>query len=150
MNWERLQSERRVEARAASKAELDELRAKIERKLSNAGLAREAGLTADECFSIAYDAARLVAVLAVRAAGYRILQVGAHYSTFLALGAAMGASVKETVIYLDACRQRRNAEEYGRGRGDVTVRDASELLAEAEKLRERVEAWIAAEHNGLA
>ncbi len=150
MNWQRLLSERRVEARAASKKELDDLRAKIDRKLSNARLAKEGGLTADECFSIAYDAARLVSVLAVRAAGYRVLQLGAHYSTFIALGAAMGDAVEEIVIYLDACRLRRNTEEYGRGRGDITARDASDLLAEAEKLREIVEVWIAAKHPDLA
>jgi hypothetical protein len=44
------------------------------------------GLSADARFIMAYDAARTLSLLVVRAAGSRPRTVGAHYHTFLALG----------------------------------------------------------------
>lgn len=45
-------------------------------------------LSADARFIMAYDAARTLSLMIVRAAGYGPRSVGGHYNTFLALEAA--------------------------------------------------------------
>ena len=69
------------------------------------------GLSADARFVMAYDAARTLSLMVVRAAGYRPRSFGGHYNTFLALEAADGAFAKLSA-YFDSCRQKRNASEY--------------------------------------
>ena len=111
-------------------------------------LGRQVGFDAAERFSLAYDAARMVAVLAVRAAGYRIKAQAGHYNTFQALGAALGSTESKTVDYLDQCRQKRNSGEYGPG-VSVSDSEADELAREARELSGRVESWVAKHHPSL-
>lgn len=148
MSWTKLLAENRVERRAATKAELDELRAKVEAKLHHVALAESAGFEADERFSLAYDAARLAAVIAVRAAGYRVKLPAAHFNTFAALRVTLGPSAEATADYLDQCRIIRNKEEYGGG-SSVSDSEADELAEEARSLCGRVEAWISKHHPEL-
>lgn len=148
MNWTTLLEQHRVEKRAATKPELDELRAKVQAKLHHVELAEKADFEAGERFSLAYDAARLGAVLAIRAAGYRVRVQGGHYNTFLALRAALGASAEKTADYLDQCRIARNKDEYGAGSA-VTDTEADELAKEARELWNTVEAWITSRHPAL-
>jgi hypothetical protein len=61
--------------------------------------------------SCAYDAARTLSLLVVRAAGYRPRSVGAHYNTFLALETANSAFAG-LAAYFDGCRIKRNNCEY--------------------------------------
>jgi aspartate oxidase len=85
MSWAKLLSENRVTALVPNKAELDNLRSIVNRSLKDV---TAAGLSADARFVMAYDAARTLSLLIVRAAGYRPRSVGAHYNTFLALEVA--------------------------------------------------------------
>lgn len=148
MNWTKLLADNRVERLAATKPELDDLRVKLEAKLHHVDLAEQAEFAADERFSLAYDAARIGAVLVVRAAGYRVKLPAGHFNTFVALRAALGPSAGLTADYLDQCRQTRNDDEYGRD-SLVTDAEADELAREARKLWVVVEAWISKHHPEL-
>ncbi len=96
-----------------------------------------------------YNAARLHAVRAIRAAGFRVKQQGGgHYNTFLALEVALGASSSDLVVYLDACRERRNVLTYDIGHA-VSDTEADELVREVEKLRHQVDRWLRTHHPDL-
>lgn len=85
MSWAKLLSDNRVTRVPPSKSELDNLRSIVIRSLKDV---TAAGLSADARFIMAYDAARTLSLILVRAEGYRPRSVGGHYNTFLALEAA--------------------------------------------------------------
>ena len=85
MSWKELLANKNVTREAPSKAELDNLRSIVARSLKDVGVA---GLSADARFVMAYDAARTLSLMIVRASGYRPRSVGGHYNTFLALEVA--------------------------------------------------------------
>src|ERR1700731_3324619 len=126
MSWAKLQADNRVTALPPSKAELDNLRSIVARSLKDV---TAPGLSADARFTMAYDAARTLSLLIVRAAGYRPRTVGAHYNTFLALEAADLAFAKLSA-YFDGCRIKRNSCEYDFA-GGVSDTDAEGLLQTA-------------------
>ena len=146
MTWKNLQSQDRVEPHVTSKSELDDLRAAIQRNLDDAAIE---ALSADNQFAIAYQAALLVAKMAVACAGYRVKGQGAHQATFQALKLALGPTVHKAADYLDRCRRKRNDLAYD-SQGVVSATDAAELLKHATALRKVVDAWIAKHHAELA
>jgi hypothetical protein len=85
MSWAKLLASNRVIQQPSAKAELDSLRSIVARCFSDV---TAKGLSTDARFIMAYDAARTLSVMIVRAAGYRPRSVGGHYNTFLALEAA--------------------------------------------------------------
>jgi hypothetical protein len=85
---------------------------------------------------MAYDAARTLSVMIVRAAGYRPRSVGGHYNTFLALEAADPPAFAALSAYFDGCRNKRNISEYD-GAGGVTDTEAEELLKAGSEIRGR-------------
>jgi hypothetical protein len=137
----------RLARHRTSKQEAEALRAAIERNLKDAGLA---GLSADNRFGLAYEAALLAARLAVHAAGYRVKPLpGAHRTTFEALGLALGAAHQDRVDYFELCRRRRNELSY-EAANVVTARQATEILKEARELILSVEQWVRSHHAHLA
>jgi hypothetical protein len=105
MSWTKLLADDRVTALPPSKAELDNLRSIVSRSLNDV---KSAGLSADARFVLAYDAARTLSLLVVRAAGYRPRTVGGHYNTFLALEVADPAFAMLSACF-DGCRVKRIA-----------------------------------------
>ncbi|UCF35204.1 MAG: hypothetical protein JSV78_07845 [Phycisphaerales bacterium] len=98
---------------------------------------------------MAYNAARTLATIAIRASGYRVKQTGgAHYNTFLALPVAMGASFDTPAAYFNSCRQTRNELNYGAA-SVVSDSDATELLEKATEFLENLEEWIRTNHPSL-
>jgi hypothetical protein len=97
---------------------------------------------------MAYDAARTLSLMIVRAAGYRPRSVGGHYNTFLALEAA-DASFAKLSAYFDSCRMKRNDCEYDFA-GGVTDTDAAGLLTTVRQFARDAEAWITARYPSLA
>jgi hypothetical protein len=106
-------------------------------------------LSIDNRFAIAYQAALLVAKMAVACAGYRVKGHGAHQTTFQALKLALGTSIDKTANYLDRCRRKRNDLAYD-SEGVVSAADANRLRKEAKSLLSAVETWIATHHPKLA
>jgi hypothetical protein len=145
MSWATLLAANRVTALPPSKAELDNLRSIVARSLKDV---ESAGLSADARFIMAYDAARTLSLLVVRATGYRPRTVGAHYNTFLALETADPAFAALSA-YFDGCRMKRNSCEYDFA-GGVTDTDAEGLLKEVRQFVVDVEAWIKARYPHLA
>src|SRR5688572_13029398 len=110
MSWRKLLAENRVEAIATSLEEIAGLRDLVSRNLKDASLS---GLSVDGRFAMAYNAARLLSTIAIRVSGYRVKgHGGAHFNTFLALEAAMGASISSLAGYFDSCREKRNELSY--------------------------------------
>jgi SAV_6107-like HEPN len=123
------------------------LRHAIARDLKDA---RVRGLSSESAFGHAYDAARRIAVLAVRASGYRLRSgSGAHFWTFQALEVAVGPEIADIAAYFNRCRELRNDVMYGPAI-PVSRRDAAELVKRALQLGRMVEAWIARLHPTLA
>jgi hypothetical protein len=106
-----------------------------------------AGLSADARFIMAYDAARTLSLIIVRAEGYRPRSVGAHYNTFAALEAADSAFAALSA-YFDGCRMKRNDCEYDFA-GGVSDTDADGLLKAVQQFAIDAEAWVKARHPRL-
>lgn len=146
MSWTKLQAEKRVAPEPTSKKELDELRAMVAVNLKDAHVG---GISAQGRFEFAYNAARLVATVVVRASGYRVIaKTGHHYFTFQTLQASDPVFVK-MALYFDKARNTRNDFSY-----DAPVlisdTDADELVQAVEQFQLDVEAWIKAKDLSLA
>lgn len=108
---------------------------------------RNAALSKDWRFNIAYNAALQCAKAALAAAGYSAAKGGHHYRVILSLEHTAGLD-KKAVVALDAFRKKRNTSEYNHA-GAVTDKELDELTALAENLRKLVERWIRSEHPEL-
>jgi hypothetical protein len=98
-----------VAAEPTSKSELDKLRSIVARCLSDINVT---GLSDEQRFIIAYDAARTLSLMIVRAEGYRPKKTGGHFNVFAGLAVADAAAFKTTADYFQTCRMKRNAAEY--------------------------------------
>ena len=146
MPWEELLKQGRVERAPSRKAELAELRSVAKRSLADARLK---GLSIDGKYGHAYDAARALATMVVRAVGYRVrTHRGAHFNTFLALEAADPVQFGRYAVYLNVCRDKRNDLSYEMA-GIVSETEAEELLRETSALELLVEHWIRERHSDL-
>jgi hypothetical protein len=145
MSWAKLLAAKQVTALPSNKAELDNLRSIVARSLKDVDAA---GLSADARFTMAYDAARTLSLLIVRAVGYRPRAVGGHYNTFLALETADPAFAKLSA-YFDGCRIKRNSCEYDFA-GGVTDTEADGLLKTVRQFAVDAEGWIKARYPQLA
>jgi hypothetical protein len=144
MSWTKLLADKRVTALAATPKELEDLRSIVARSLKDA---MSPDLSDDARFVMAYDAARTLSLMVVRAAGYRPRSVGAHYNTFLALEAADKAFAALSA-YFDGCRIKRNECEYEFA-GGISETDAEGLLKTVHEFSVAVEAWIEKRHPEL-
>ena len=142
MTWKELLAENRVEPHTTSKQELDDLRSAVNRNLRDAAVTQ---LSTDNRFALAYEAALLVAKMAVACAGYRVKGQGAHQTTFAALKIVFGAGISKTAAYLERCRRKRNELSYDAA-GVVTDTEAAEILTESQVLQETAEQWIAKDY----
>jgi uncharacterized protein (UPF0332 family) len=139
MSFRQLLAAHRVHAHATSRKELEGLRAVIARDLNDA---RVPGLSADRQFATAYNAVLQLAKMAIACAGYRVVGIGHHATTFEALELAMGHSMSSLVNYFDTCRRKRDTLDYDMAEV-ATDTEVTELLEKTEQFRERVEQWIA-------
>ena len=131
-------AENRLAAEPTSRTEIKDLRAVVHRNLADAQIRK---LSDEGRFGHAYDAARILANIIVRASGYRVKsEGGGHYNTFLALKTADPAFAKKAV-YFDACRRKRNNFLYEQA-NVVTNTEAEELLVHATGFSVEVDAWL--------
>jgi hypothetical protein len=127
------------------KAELDNYRSIVALRLSDV---KAIGLSDEQRFIIAYDAARILSLMVVRASGYRPRKAGFHFNTFKALAAA-DPTFDGLSGYFDLCRSRRNDSEYDFA-GGIGKTDADDLAAEVTQFRIDAEAWIKTKDPSLA
>jgi hypothetical protein len=145
MTWAKLLANHTVTLLPPTKAELTNLRSIVARSLKDV---LAPGLSADARFIMAYDAARTLSLMIVRASGYRPRAVGGHYNTFVALETADPAFAALSA-YFDGCRIKRNASEYDFA-GGVSDTDADGLLKIVQQFRLDAEAWVKTHHPKLA
>jgi uncharacterized protein (UPF0332 family) len=146
MTWNDYLNKGLLAAHVTSKAELDDLRAAVQRNLEDAAIEE---LSEDNRFAIAYQAALLTAKMAIACAGYRVKGQGSHYTTFQVLTLALGGKFKTIAGYLDRCRRQRNDVAYDT-EGLVSKSEVEELIRRTEQFHKDVEAWIVTNHSHFA
>jgi len=145
MSWTNLLAERRVAREGVDRAEIERYLALVASRLADAALE---GLSADGRFTAAYDAARTLAVIAIRACGYRVLvHGGGHKNTFLALRAVPDPRVAGEAAFLDQCRRKRNEASYSSPH--ISRVEAEDLLEKAREFLLSVQDWLEREHPEL-
>ncbi|MCX6560781.1 MAG: hypothetical protein NTZ26_09755 [Candidatus Aminicenantes bacterium] len=105
-------------------------------------------LSADWRLGIAYNAGLKLAMILLRAEGYRTDRQSQHYRTIHAIPLILGKEFIEGSEYLHACRSKRNTVEYTMA-GAATHSDAQELIDFVVKLREVVRDWLKRLHPEL-
>ena len=145
MTWTQLLADNRVKAEPTAKSEMDDLRSIVVRSFADL---KPSVLSTDLRFVVAYDAARTLSLMIVRAEGYRPRTVGGHFNTFQALQAADPAFVP-LAVYFDSCRLKRNQSEYDFA-GGVTDTETVHLIQTAERFAIDAEVWIKSKYPQLA
>ena len=140
-----LRSQGRLRPHRTSRSEVDDLLRLADRGIADAQVP---GVSADGRFMMAYDAALSLAGIPLHCAGFRTDGPRHHQTTFAALPIVMGAEMSEAASYFDACRAKRNTSAYDRG-GRTSDSEVEELVGEALAFRERVLAWLRANHPAL-
>ena len=64
-----------------------------------------------------------------------------HYRIIQSLALTLGSSYKETVIYLNTCRVKRNISGY-ESTGTISESEVDELIHTTEELFEKVKNWL--------
>jgi hypothetical protein len=125
--------------------EIENLLALADRDLRDA---QSAELSVDWRFNIAYNAALQLAGTALAASGYRVVKSGPHHHrTIQSLAHTIGAD-DNTVRLLDRFRAKRNVAEYD-AVDTISNQEATEMLALAQSLRQRVLDWLHGNHPTL-
>ena len=126
-------------------AEMKQLFAVVDRELDDASK----DVSADNHFSMAYNAALKLCTIALQAEGYKTAHGAGHHNTAInSLSLTLGVDQKETAIYLSTCSRTRSQAMYERV-GVATDRDARELEQTARKLRQDVVQWLKRRHPEL-
>jgi hypothetical protein len=107
------------------------------------------GMSHDGQFHNAYNAARQLCKLMLRAEGYRTAgSTGEHRLTLQILPLILGAQKQSDADYLDSCRNKRNRGEYDYA-GSISKIEAEELIKFSHELRDEVLVWLKAKHPKL-
>jgi len=135
-----------VEQRDSDAAEIARLLALADGRLKDYRRAVAGKLSADVQLFLAYDAIRISATAALRAAGYRVVRGGSeHYRTIEALEFSIDPQ-KRLIPQLDTLRRKRNlgsSDDYGL----VSQGEADHCGKMAVRVRKEVEDWIRTEHS---
>ena len=133
-----------IKAHQTSKSEITELFKAIDRDLTDSQLQ---GLSGDRRFATAYNAALLVATMALAASGYRAQQEGHHYWSIQSLSFTLELDTK-IINQLNAFRRKRNITDYERV-GMASEQEIKSLVTLAKKLRVMVVEWLKKNHPEL-
>jgi hypothetical protein len=133
-----------IRAHQTNKSEITELFKAVDRDLADSQVQ---GLSADRRFATAYNAALLVATMALAASGYRAQQEGHHYWSIQSFAFTLELDTK-TINQLNAFRRKRNIADYERV-GMASEQEIKSLVALAKKLRVMVMEWLKKNHPEL-
>jgi hypothetical protein len=103
----------------------------------------------DSIYALAYDAVRCGATAVLRAEGVRAKRARHHEMTFEALQRLAIPAVSDRARYYDSCRRKRARLEYDSA-GDVSDREAADLVAEARRFARAVRDWLRSAHPALS
>lgn len=136
-----------LEQRGSDAAEIGRLLALADGRLEDYRRAVAGKLSADVQLFLAYDAIRISATAALRAAGYRVVRGSSeHYRTIEALEFSIDPH-KKLIPALDTLRRKRNLGSYD-DYGLVSQGEADHCGKMAARVRKEVEDWIRKEHAG--
>ena len=144
MRWQHWVDNKLLRTYTTNSDEISTLLSIVDRDIIEA---KRAG-SLDWQFSIAYNAALKLCTIVLYAEGYRTGSNGHHYYTIQSLPLILGEEYKESAVYLDVCRKKRNQVEYDTV-GTVAEEDVRELLTFAESLRTDVIQWLKQQHPEL-
>lgn len=102
------------------------------------------GLSADWRMNIAHNAALQAATAALAVCGYRASRDSHHYRVIQSLAHTIGAD-KKLIVQFDKFRKKRNIGGYEQA-GLVSDKEADEMVALGQQLREEVELWVRANY----
>ncbi len=110
--------------------------------------ARNAEISPESRFDIAYKAVMQCALVAMMANGYRpsTSEPGQHATVVQSLPTTIGLA-NERMVVLDQLRKKRNLSDYS-GAG-ITEEEAAACVRAAEELASTVEKWLHAKHPDL-
>ncbi len=120
-----------------SRQEITNLLAVADRDLSDC---KAEGLSADWRMNISYNAALQTAAAALAACGYRASRDSHHYRVIQSLAHTIGADIK-LIAKFDRFRKKRNIGGYEQA-GLVSDKEAEEMIALAQQLREEIYRWM--------
>ncbi len=127
-----------VKPHTTSKEEINSLLSVVDRDLADAIIPQ---LSNDRKFAVSYNAVLQLSKSVIACAGYRVVGLGHHRTTFLAVEIAMGESIKPFTSYFEICRRKRNLLDYDKA--DVATKlETTELLEKALKFKEIVDTWL--------
>lgn len=136
-----------LERQGSDAAELARLLALADGRLEDYRRAVAGKLSADVQLFLAYDAIRISATAALRAAEYRVIRGGSeHYRTIEALEFSIDPQ-KKLIPALDKLRKKRNLGSYD-DYGLVSQAEADHCGKVAVRVRKEVEEWIRKNHPG--
>jgi hypothetical protein len=143
MSWQKLLADRKVKQHATSISELTQLRAIVERDISDSQII---AVSVDRRFACLYSAALQLTHMVVACCGYRVSAATGHHKTsFDSLELALGTPAKAYAIYFDVCRRKRNLAEYDRS-AVASETEVQELLKQVSEFQMLVEDWISKSH----
>lgn len=145
MTLKNLLAEGRICSHKTSDKEIEGVFRVIERDFEDAKIQQ---LSSDRRFATAYNAALQLATIVLYVSGYRTTGHGHHWATFHVLPDIMGDTFHARADYFDSCRTKRNLSDYDRA-GEISVREAEEILAEASTFREEILLWLRKNHSAL-
>jgi len=141
-NWVKISWLERLNSDAP---EINRLLALADGHLDDYNKAVAANLSSDAQLSLAYDAIRLSATAALRAAGYRVARGGnEHFRTIESLEFSIDPK-KKIIPTLDKLRRKRNVGSYS-DYGLVSQGEADHCGKMAVSVRKEVEEWIRSNH----
>lgn len=133
-----------IKAHRTSKYEISELFKAIDRDITDSQVR---GLSVDRRFTTAYNAALLVATMALAASGYQAQQEGHHYWSIQSLAFTLEIDA-EIIKKLDSFRRKRNITDYERV-GTASEEETRKLVTLAKELRVMVVDWLKKNHPEL-
>ncbi len=136
-----------LEKRDSDRDEISRLLALADGRLEDYQRAVAGKLSANVQLGLAYDAIRISATAALRAAGYRVVRGGSeHYRTIEALEFSIDPE-KKLIPALDKLRKKRNIGSYD-DFGLISQGEADSCGKMAVRVRKEVEGWIRKTHAG--
>jgi len=134
-----------LEKRDSDREEIGRLLTLADGRLDDYQRAVAGKLSADVQLGLAYDAIRICATAALRAAGYRVVRGGnEHYRTIEALEFSVDPE-KRLIPTLDKLRKKRNIGWYD-DFGLISQGEADHCGKMAVRVRKEVEEWIRKNH----
>lgn len=133
-----------IRAHRTSREEIGSLLRIADRDLKDS---RAVGVSSDNRFVMAYNAALQSATAALAASGYRTEKGDHHLRTLQSLEFTIGAG-SELLVRLDALRKKRSFNIY-KQEGSVSDSELKEMIDTASRLRRDVQEWLKRNHPEL-